>query len=371
MSRLRRVLLVLLMSLAVMGSATLAASAATTGTTAASRHGHHTKKHHKHHHKKRHHKKRHHKKRHHKKRHHKKRHHKKKAAATKASAKPAAACPVFPADNWWNRDVSRLPVDPDSARWMSQMSSSRDLHPDFGGAYGIPVTTVTSAHPKVPVAFDYADESDRVGYPLGADTRIEGGRDSGGDMHAIVVDRSACRLYETWDTTDPDGHWRAGSGATWSLRSDALRPDGWTSADAAGLPIYPGLLRYDEVKAGRVTHAIRFTTDVSSSHHLWPARHDAGSQADWHSYPPMGARFRLKSTFDISGYSPMTRAVLTAMKTYGLVLADNGSPWYFQGAQDARWPDAFIQEMKQIPASAFEAVNTSSLRVSSGSAATR
>jgi hypothetical protein len=346
MSRLRRTAPALLVILVVLGSATLAA-----GSPAAAAHGHHHGKHHRHHHKKRHHRKRHGPK-----------------AATAASA---ASCPVFPADNWWHRDVSRLPVSADSGRWLSQMSPSRDLHPDFGGPYGIPVTTVGAGHAKVPVAFDYAEESDRVGYPLGVDTRIEGGRDSGGDMHAVVVDPAACRLYETWDTTEAGGRWRAGSGATWSLRSDALRPEGWTSADAAGLPIYPGLLRYDEVRAGRVTHAIRFTTDVSSTHHLWPARHDAGSQADWHSYPPMGARFRLRSAYDVSGYDAMARTVLTAMKTYGLVLADNGSPWFFQGAQDPRWPASLLDELKRVPASAFEAVDTSSLEVSKSSAATR
>jgi hypothetical protein len=341
MSRFRRLVLAGLLALAVVFAGTLAPDAA----SAAHRHGHHHKKH----------------------RHHK-RHHRAKAAPVKHAA--AAVCPAFPANNWWNRDISALPVHPDSAEWLSHMSPSRSLHPDFGGPYGIPVTTVTSAHPKVAVSFDYADESDRVGYPLGADTRIEGGRNSGGDMHAIVVDRSACRLYEAWDTTESGDRWRAGSGATWSLRSNALRPDTWTSADAAGLPIYPGLLRYDEVKAGRVDHAIRFTTDLTSSHHLWPARHDAGSTRSW-AYPPMGARFRLKSSYDTSGYGAQARTVLTAMKKYGLVLADNGSPWYFQGAQDSRWPDSLLDELKRIPASAFEAVDSSSLMVSSNSAATR
>jgi hypothetical protein len=257
-----------------------------------------------------------------------------------------------------------------NSQWLSHMSTSRNLHPDFGGPYGIPITTLASSHPKVAVGFDYADESDRVAYPFGADTRIEGGRNSGGDMHAIVVDRGACRLWETWDTTVSGNSWHAGSGATWSLRSNALRRDTWTSGDAAGLPIFPGLLRYDEVKAGHVNHAIRFTTSLTSSHHLWPARHDAGSSSSW-DYPPMGARFRLKSSYDTSGYGAQTRVVLAAMKKYGLVLADNGSPWFFQGAQDSRWPDALVEDLKRVPASAFEAVDTSSLMVSSSSAATR
>src|SRR4051794_1194457 len=210
-------------------------------------------------------------------------------AATALVAAPVSATPVagthcseFPSDNWWHADVSQLPVHARSRQWLSHMSTDVDLHPDFGPSfgdgpnYGIPITVVSSSHPKVRVRFDYASESDRVRYPLGADTRVEGGRGSSGDKHTIVVDKGACRLYETWNTRIRDGHWVAGSGAVWSLRSNDLRPDGWTSADAAGLPILPGLLRWNEVKAGRVDHAIRFTTDVSSKHHLWPARHDAG-----------------------------------------------------------------------------------------------
>jgi len=222
----------------------------------------------------------------------------------------------------------------------------------------------------VPVTFTYASESDRVRYPLGSDTRIEGGRNSGGDMHAIVVDRGACRLYETYSTRVRDGHWAAGSGAVWSLGSNRLRPDGWTSADAAGLPILPGLLRWNEVKARRVDHAIRFTTDVTSRHHVWPARHDAGSK-DSLRYPPMGARFRLRASYSAEGLSAGARAVVRAMKKYGLVLADNGSPWFFQGEQDPHWPDRLVEDLKTIPASAFVAVDTSSLKVSEDSAATR
>ena len=287
-----------------------------------------------------------------------------------ASVVPVAgtSCRPFPADNYWNTDIRSLPVDPRSATWLAHMSTGRNLHPDFGPSYGdgpdygIPVTVVGRYHRKVRVRFDYASESDRVRYPFGADTRIEGGRGSSGDKHAIVVDRGACRLYETWNTRIRGGRWVAGSGAVWSLRSNALRPDGWTSADAAGLPILPGLLRWNEVKAGKVDHAIRFTTDVTSRHHLWPARHDAGSQASLR-YPPMGARFRLRP-----GFSAYARTVIEAMQTYGLVLADNGSPWYFQGEQNARWPASLVEELKSIPASAFVAVDTSSLQVSPDSA---
>lgn len=291
-----------------------------------------------------------------------------------ATDRAVAGCRVFPADNWWHADVSDLPVHARSRQWLSHMSTDRDLHPDFGPSYGdgpdygIPITVVRPGHRTVRVRFDYASESDRVRYPFGRDTRIEGGRGSDGDKHAVVVDRGRCRLYETWNTRVRGGRWVAGSGAVWSLRSNALRPDGWTSADAAGLPILPGLLRWSEVRGGRVDHAIRFTTDVTSRHYLWPARHQAGS-VDSLAYPPMGARFRLRAGFSTGGYSARAVTVIEAMKTYGLVLADNGSRWYFQGEQHAAWPPGLIEELKTIPAAAFEAVDTASLRTSPDSAA--
>jgi hypothetical protein len=283
------------------------------------------------------------------------------------------SCRAFPANNYWHADVRRLPRHPRSRAWLSHMSPRRRLHPDFGPSYGdgpdygMPVTVVSEAHRKVRARFTYASESDRVRYPFGRDTRIEGGRGSDGDRHAIVVDRSRCRLYETWATRVRAGRWRAGSGATWSLRSNALRPDGWTSADAAGLPILPGLLRWNEVRRGQVDHAIRFTTDVTSRHHVWPARHDAGSR-DSLRFPPMGARFRMKRSFSPAGFGPRARAVITAMKKYGLVLADNGSPWYFQGERNPNWPDRLIADLKRIPARAFIAVDASRLRVRNDSA---
>lgn len=288
----------------------------------------------------------------------------------------AASCQIFPANNFWHADVRKLPVHPLSTRWLSAMGASTTrLHPDFGPSddprlpYGIPITYVTSAHPKVPVTFDYAGESDRVGYPLGSDTRIEGGPNSDGDRHAIIVDVSACRLYETYATYPAGGgRWTAGSGATWSLNSNTLRPDGWTSADAAGLPILPGLLRWKEVQAGTIRHAIRFTTNDTSAHHVWPARHDASDLQSW-GYPPMGARFRLNASFSEAGYSTYARNVIRAMKTYGLVLADNGSRWYFQGDQDTGWPASLMDELKRIPASAFVAVDTSKYRHGNTSAA--
>ena len=289
--------------------------------------------------------------------------------------KPIAgtSCSEFPADNWWHADVRDLPVHARSDQWLSHMSTGSVLHPDFGPSYGdgpnygIPITVVRSDHRKVRVSFQYAGESDKVRYPLGKDTRIEGGRSSSGDRHAIIVDRGKCRLYETWATRMRNGKWRAGSGATWSLRSNALRRDGWTSADAAGLPILPGLLRWNEVRDDRIDHAIRFTTDETSRHHLWPARHDAGSTNSL-AYPPMGARFRLQASYDASDLSPEARIVVAAMKKYGLVLADNGSPWFFQGEQHSKWPERLIEDLKTIPASAFVAVDTSSLMVSENSA---
>jgi hypothetical protein len=294
------------------------------------------------------------------------------------SARPVSGtkCPVFPADNYWHADIRKLPVDSRSKVWMSHMSSGDDLHPDFGPSfgdgpnYGIPVTVVGKSHPRVHVKFQQPSESDKVRYPLGKDTRIEGGRHSSGDRHAIVVDKSACRLFETYATSERHGKWHAYSGAVWSLNSDRLRPKGWTSADAAGLPILPGLLRWNEVKAGHVDHAIRFTASVTSRHFLWPARHQAGSTGSW-KYPPMGARFRLRASYHPTGFGPKAMAVVRAMKTYGLVLADNGSPWYFQGEQNAKWPDSFIEQLKGIPARDFVAVDTSSLKVKNNSAETR
>lgn len=291
---------------------------------------------------------------------------------------PGTDCPVFPATSVWHADVSELPVHPRSAEWLSHMSPDRSLHPDFGPSYGeqpvpygIPITVVGGAHAKVRVRFQYADESDRVRYPFGSDTRIEGGWGSAGDRHAVVVDRSTCRLYETFATyRSVSGRWRAGSGATWRLTRNALRPDGWTSADAAGLPVLPGLLRPGEVRRGHVDHAIRFTTNVTDRRHVWPARHDAGSVSD-PSYPPMGTWFRLEASFPLSSFRPDTRAVLRAMKRHGLVLADNGSPWYFQGARSTRWPEGLLDELKSVPASAFEAVDTSALQVNPDSGAAR
>jgi hypothetical protein len=290
---------------------------------------------------------------------------------------PGTTCRAFPADNYWHADISHLRVNARSAQWLGHMqTSTRRLHADFGpsfGAqpvpYGIPITTVRAA-PRVAVRFQYADESNRVRYPLSRSTLIEAGWNAGGDRHAIVVDAATCTLFETWNTRLTSTGWTAGSGAVWALSSDALRPARWTSADAAGLPILPGLLRYDEVARGYVDHAIRFTTDVTDRTYLWPARHQAGSVSN-RAYPPMGARFRLKASFAIGSYPAQAQTVLRAMKKYGIVLADNGSPWFFQGTSDSRWTSALVSALGRVPASAFEAVDTAPLRILSNSAASR
>jgi hypothetical protein len=289
----------------------------------------------------------------------------------------APGCPMFPANNVWNTPITNLPVNPESAEWLSSMSSSTtNLHPDFGPSgdpstpYGISFVVVNPKHPLVHVAFDYADQSDRGPYPFGASTPIEGGSASTGDRHAIMVNPKTCRLYELYDATYSPSGSRAGSGAIWNLRSNALRPAGWTSADAAGLPILPGLLTYSEVKSGKITHAIRMTADMTDEAYIWPARHEAGASND-PSLPPMGARFRLDASFDIATYSKQAQVVLRGMQQYGLILADNGSNWYFQGAASNKWPLALINELKTIPASAFQAVDESSLEISSNSGAAR
>jgi hypothetical protein len=296
------------------------------------------------------------------------------APAAAASKVPGTDCPMFPENNWFQADVSKLPVHKNSKAWMKNMSSDRNLHPDFGPSfdeipvpYGIPITIVDKKHKRVEVKFFYASQSDRVRYPLGGDTKVEGGQYKEGDRHTVVINKDSCTLYETWATSKKKNKWSAGSGAVWDLESDKLRKDGWTSADAAGLPILPLLLLYEEVAAGEVDHAIRFTTDVTDKSYLWPARHQAGSVKD-RDFPPMGARFRLKASFKISSsLRKDTQVVLRAMKKYGMVLADNGTPWYFQGTSDTRWKNDMMDELKQIPASAFEAVDTSSLMVSKNS----
>jgi hypothetical protein len=284
-----------------------------------------------------------------------------------AAPVPSTSCQVFPADNIWNTDISALPVHARSPQWLASMNSATtNLHPDFGGPpYGFPSNVVDNSHPLVSIAFQYASESDAGPYPVGADTRIE----SGSDRHALIINRDTCTLYELFDLAGSGSSWTAGSGAIFNLSSNALRPLGWTSADAAGLPMFPGLVRLDEVQAGAINHAIRFTAVQTDRSFLWPARHQAGAAAN-PSLPPMGARFRLKASFDITRFSAQAQVILKAMQHYGLFLADNGSNWFFSGTQDAGWPDSLLSEMKSVPASQFEAVDESSLMVDPNSAAT-
>lgn len=284
----------------------------------------------------------------------------------------ASACRVFPADNVWHADISRLPVHARSAAWISSMGgTSRRLHPDFGPSgeampYGIPYIVVPSSHEKVSVDFEYADESDAGPYPFGTDTPIE----SGSDRHAIMIDKGTCTLYELFAAEYAPGGSTAGSGAIWSLGSNKLRPAGWTSADAAGLPIFAGLVRLDEVKAGVVDHAIRVTASRTDRTYVWPARHQAGAERDA-NLPPMGARFRMKSSFNTSGFRSDTRVILTAMKRYGLIVADNGSDWYFTGTAENGWNTDMLDELKTIPAGAFQAVDASSLMIDPNSGRVR
>ncbi|HEY5263116.1 MAG TPA: hypothetical protein VIJ08_02495 [Acidimicrobiales bacterium] len=304
-------------------------------------------------------------------------------AVTKANPRVAAPtfpgtnCPAFPANNVWNTPITNLPVDANSATWLASMSSATtNLHPDYGPSgdphapYGIPWTVVRKSTVFTHVTFQYASESNRRPYPLTASTPVEGGS----DRHALMVDpyRSAssapCTLFETYDTYfHASGRSTAGSGATWNLRSNSLRPAGFTSADAAGLPILPGLVNYDEVAAHAMNHAIRFTADCTQESYLWPARHEAGQNNS--SCPPMGARFRLNASFTLpaSRCSAFCQTVLTTMKTYGLILADNGSNWYFQGTADTRWTYTEVDQLKAIPADQFVAVDESCLMVSANS----
>lgn len=295
-------------------------------------------------------------------------------AAHAQSGPRLEGCPVLPADNIWNTPVNTLPVDPNSSAYINTIGPGRGFHPDFGsgiydgGPIGIPYTVVDGAQPKVSVTFDYADESDAGPYPIPPDAEIEGGSQSAGDRHVLVLDRDNCMLYELFAAyPQPDGTWRAGSGAIFNLNANSLRTAGWTSADAAGLPILPGLVRYDEVAAGEIRHAIRFTAPQTRNQYTWPARHYASSLTAT-SYPPMGQRFRLKASFHVTGFSPEVQVILRALKTYGMVLADNGSAWYLSGVPDARWDnDTLVSELSQVKGSDFEAVDVSSLMVSANS----
>ena len=294
------------------------------------------------------------------------------AAALGASAQalrlPAARrCPVFPASNPWNQRVDELPVAADSAQLIASIGLDAHVHADFGsgkwdgGPIGIPFDVVSSKTPRSRVSFEYADESNRVRYPIPRNVHIEGGRHSTGDRHAILVDRSSCRLYELYALyPKAGGGWRAGSGAVWNLRSDRLRPAGWTSADAAGLPIFPGLARWDEVARGVIDHALRFTAPRTRRAYVYPARHYASSSND-PALPPMGLRVRLKASVDVSSFPKQARVVLVALRRYGMILADNGSPWYVSGAPNKHWSNDALHTLGRLAGADFEVVDTSSL----------
>lgn len=267
----------------------------------------------------------------------------------------------FPADNEWNRDVSGDPVDPDSARIIATTNPSTGLHPDFGTVWegapiGIPYVVVAGSQPKVGVTFDYSAESDAGPYPIPDDAPVEGGSSSTGDRHVLIIDRDSWKLYELFGAYNTTSGWHAGSGAIFDLSSNSLRPRGWTSADAAGLPIFPGLVRYDEVvEQGEIRHALRFTVQRTRHAFVEPARHYASSAND-PALPPMGMRVRLKASVDIAGYPTEVQVILKAMKKYGMIVADNGSNWFVSGAPDGRWNDERLHSLGAIKGNDFEVV---------------
>lgn len=286
---------------------------------------------------------------------------------------PPPRCSIFPADNIWNTRVDGLPVDANSAAYINTMGAGTTLHADFGSGVwppgsnspiGIPFVEVDNTQPDVSIHYTaYGNESDPGPWPVPTNAPVEGGPDATGDRHVLVLDHDDCMLYELYSAyPQSDGSWNARSGAEYDLTSNELRPDGWTSADAAGLPIFPGLVTYDEVASGHIDHAIRFTADETRNTYVWPARHFASSLTG-SQYPPMGQRFRLRAHYDISEYPAELQVILTAMKEYGLILADNGSSWFISGAPDPRWDNDMLHTWDDIPGSAFEAVDVSSLMV--------
>jgi hypothetical protein len=282
------------------------------------------------------------------------------ALSPSAAAAPREyGCPLFPAGNSLNRDISHAPVDPSSARYTASIGLGGHLHPDFGTnpGYGIPYTVVGPHQPKLPVRFDeFGEESDRGPYPIPAGAPVEGAG-AAGDRHVLALQRSSCRVYELYSAQRRGTGWQAGSGAIFNLRSNALRPEGWTSADAAGLPILPLLVRYPEVRAGRIDHALRVTVSATQRGYIHPATHFASSSSDA-ALPPMGLRLRLRASYSLASFHGESLVILRALKRYGLIVADNGSSWYITGAPDARWRDADLEQLKRVPGSAFDAVRT-------------
>jgi len=279
------------------------------------------------------------------------------------------SCTVFPADNIWNTPVDQLPVAANSATYVSTIGAAGTVHADFGagiwngGPIGIPFVTVPGSQTKYPATFLYWDESDAGPYAVPLTAPIEGGSASTGDRHAIAIDTNNCILYELYRAFPQASSWQADSGAIFNLLLNNLRPSTWTSADAAGLPIFPGLFRFDEIAAGEIRHALRFTVPQTRRAFVWPARHYASSLTGT-QYPPMGVRFRLRASFDISGFSPTNQIILRALKKYGMILADNGSAWYLSGAPDSRWNDSDLHNLGAVHGSDFEVVDVSGLMIS-------
>ena len=289
------------------------------------------------------------------------------AVASAARLPQAPGCAIFPATSAWNQRVDKLPVAPNSAAIVNAIGADDNVHADFGsglwegGPIGIPVTVVRGTQAKSRVQFEYANESDKGPYPIPANVAIEGGRSSDGDRHALIVDRDNCKLYELFALYPTSSGWRAGSGAIFDLRSNKLRPAGWTSADAAGLAILPGLARYEDLAKGRIDHALRFTVQDTRRAYVWPARHFASDKTD-PNLPPMGMRFRLKKSFAIGGFPRQARIVLQALKEYGMIVADNGSNWFISGAPHPKWSNDQLHTLGRVPGSAFEVVDGTKLR---------
>jgi hypothetical protein len=278
-------------------------------------------------------------------------------APLEAQGPKFGACPVLPADNVWNTRVDKIARDAHSDQYVATIGADKSLHPDFGHGVGIPFNVIPGNQQRVRIKFDYPDESDLSNYPIPPNAIVERVNDANADHHVLLVDKDNCVLWEVFAASkQPDGTWKGGSGAIFDLTCNCMRPNGWTSADAAGLPIFPGLVRYDEVAAGEIRHAVRFTVPKTRRETVWPATH-AASRLTEAQYPPMGQRFRLKASVDISSYPREAQVILRALKAYGMILADNGGPWFISGAPDDRWNDAVLNELKRIKGSDFEAVD--------------
>jgi hypothetical protein len=282
------------------------------------------------------------------------------ARARRAAAPVEYGCPILPAEDPLNQEISSAPASPNSANYVASIGLTAHLHPDFGTntTYGIPYTVVGSGQHKVSIRFtEYGGESNPGPYPVPRNAPVEGGEHSSGDRHVLVLQEGTCMLYELYNAKRRGAGWRAGSGAVFNLRSDALRPEGWTSADAAGLPIFPLLVRYPEVSAGQIDHALRVTVPQTQRGYIHPATHFASSSSN-PNLPPMGLRLRLRASYSLAGFHGESLVVLEALKRYGLIVADNGSPWFITGAPDPHWNDEDLEQIKQVPGSAFEAVET-------------